>query len=99
MLSDEAGQLLDVVAMLVADQNRVDVRYREPDGGERTLQPPHANTTVDQQDGFRRPHQDRVPGASAAETRYCEQSGISGSDSHRLPSAYFVQGTLTAARQ
>ena len=99
MLSDEAGQFLNVIAVFVADQDRVNIRHGEPDGGERSLQTPHSNTAVDQQDGFRRPHQDRVPGASAAKTRYCEQSGISGSDSHRLPSAYFVQGTLTAARQ
>jgi hypothetical protein len=78
VLAYEAGQLLNVIAVFVADQDRVDIRHGEPDGGERSLQPPHSNTAVDQQDGFRRSHQDRVPGAAAAETRYCQQSGISG---------------------
>ena len=37
VLPDEAGQFLNVIAVLVADQNRVDVRYGESDGGKRTL--------------------------------------------------------------
>ena len=57
---------------------RIDIGHGEPDCGERTLQPPHANSAVDQQDGFRRSHQERIPGAAAAETCYCQQSGLSG---------------------
>jgi len=33
--------------MLMTDQHSVDICHGESGGGERTLQPPHANSTVD----------------------------------------------------
>ena len=46
VLPDEARQFLNMIAVLVADQNRVDVRYGESYGGKRTVQPPHTNSAV-----------------------------------------------------
>ncbi|HLM21266.1 MAG TPA: hypothetical protein VK390_07065 [Propionibacteriaceae bacterium] len=49
-LHDKTGEFADVVAVFMADQQRVYIRHAEPDTVQRTQQPPYANPAVDQQD-------------------------------------------------
>ena len=98
-LPDEAWQLPNVVAMLVADQERVYVCHAEPDIVQRSLQLAHANPAVNQKDSTCCSYQECVSRAAAAETRNCQQLVLSGQGLGRQVSALLVQGTLTVALQ
>jgi hypothetical protein len=65
-LRDKTRQFPDVVAVLMADKQRVDVRHAEPDTVQRTQQSPHANPAVDQQNRSCRSQQESVSRAAAA---------------------------------